>query len=83
MKAREVREEISTLSLEQCAKLLEAAVLDPAVCGYVVLSLFCGIRRAEIGWLTWDAGDLEHKTVIVAEKAAKAMRARSRRCVLI
>lgn len=81
VKAREVREEIATLSLAQCAKLLEAAVLDPAVCGYVVLSLFCGIRRAEIGRLTWDAVDLEHKTVIVAEKAAKATRARSRRVV--
>lgn len=80
-KAREVREEIGTLSLWQCERLLEAAVQDPAVCGYVVLSLFCGIRRAEIGRMSWEAVDLEHGTVIVAEKHAKATRTRSRRVV--
>jgi integrase len=80
-KAREIREEIATLSLAQCKKLLDAAVKDPAVCGYVVLSLFCGIRRAEIGRMSWEAVDLEHGTVIVAEKHAKATRSRSRRVV--
>jgi integrase len=80
-KVREIREEIETLSLAQCKRLLDAAVQDPAVCGYVVLSLFCGIRRAEIQRMSWDAIDIEHKTVIVAEKHAKATRSRSRRVV--
>jgi integrase len=80
-KVREIREEIETLSLAQCKRLLDAALQDPAVCGYVVLSLFCGIRRAEIGRMSWDAVDLEHGTVIVAEKHAKATRSRSRRVV--
>ncbi len=80
-KQREVREEIATLTLEQCERLLAAAVQDAAVCGYVVLSLFCGIRRAEIQRMSWEAVDLEHKTVIVAEKHAKATRSRSRRVV--
>jgi integrase len=81
VKAREVRDEIATLTLEQCERLMQAAVQDPAVCGYVVLSLFCGIRRAEVGRMSWDAIDIEHKTVIVAEKHAKATRSRSRRVV--
>jgi integrase len=80
-KAREIREEIATLTLAQCKRLLDAAVQDPAVCGYVVLSLFCGIRRAEVGRMSWDAVDVEHGTVIVAEKHAKATRSRSRRVV--
>jgi integrase len=81
VKAREVREEIATLTLAQCKRLLAAAVEDREVCGYVVLSLFCGIRRAEVGRMSWDAVDIEHGTVIVAEKHAKATRARSRRVV--
>jgi integrase len=81
VKAREVREEIATLTLAQCGRLLKAAVEDREVCGYVVLSLFCGIRRAEVGRMSWDSVDIEHGTVIVAEKHAKATRARSRRVV--
>lgn len=80
-KAREIREEIETLDLGQCRKLMEAAVQDPAICGYVVLALFCGIRRAEIGRMTWDAVDTTNGTVIVAEKHAKATRTRSRRVI--
>lgn len=77
----EVHEEIGTLTLEQCEKLLQAAVTRKDLCGYVVLGLFGGIRRAELGRMEWSAVNLRERTVIVAAAAAKKTRSRKRRVV--
>lgn len=82
--ARETQQEIGTLTLGECRRLLDVAWGkrdDPArgkLLAYVVLGLFCGIRRAEIERLTWDAIDMKSKagTVIVAAASAKTRKRR-------
>lgn len=74
--ARETPQEIGTLTLGECRRRLEAASARPGLMGYVVLGLFCGIRRAEIERLTWDAVDVRAGTVIVAGALAKTRKRR-------
>lgn len=73
---REAAGEVGTLTLGECQRLLLAARAAGWLLGYVVLGLFCGIRRAEIERLTWDAVDLRGGTVIVAGEKAKTRRRR-------
>lgn len=77
VRAREV-EEIGTLTVEQCERLLRAALGEPRMMGYVVLGMFGGMRRAEIERLTWDAVNLEERTVVVGARLSKT---RTRRVV--
>jgi integrase len=60
------RREMTTLSTEQSARLLEA--LKPTRCYWpVLLALTTGLRRGEILALRWRNVDLEDGTVRVAE----------------
>lgn len=74
----ERHEEIGTLTVEQCERMLKAALREPRMMPYVVLGMFGGLRRAEIERLTWDAINLEERTVIVGAKISKT---RTRRVV--
>jgi integrase len=74
----EAVEEIGTLSVAQCERLLRAAQGQPRMMGYLVLGLFGGLRRAEIERLTWDAINLKEGTVIVGARISKT---RTRRVV--
>jgi len=58
------------LTVEQCAKLLECAP-DQDLTAYVVLSLFAGIRVAELRRLTWDKVKLEQGVIIIDGSVAK------------
>jgi site-specific recombinase XerD len=58
------------LKVEQCARLLECAA-DHDLTAYVVLSLYAGIRVAELGRLTWDKVKLEQGVVIIDGSVAK------------
>lgn len=78
VKASAVGEEIGTLSVVQCERLLGAAMGEPRMMPYVVLGLFGGLRRAEIERLRWDAINLEERTVVVGARISKT---RSRRVV--
>lgn len=69
--AKEVEKEIKTLPVDQCERLLLAALRKPAIMPYLVIGLFCGVRPAEIERMTWSQVDLEHKTVIVLGRTAK------------
>jgi integrase len=82
-KARLTEEEIGTLTVEQCAALLKAAVAyrnqrngQQELLGYVVLGMFCGVRPAELGRMDWAAVDVPNGTVIVAGSHAKTRRRR-------
>ena len=76
-RARLVADEIGTLTLAECEKLLNAAV-GTRLLPYVVFGMFCGIRRAELERLTWDSVNLSEATIIVGAKKAKT---RTRRVV--
>jgi integrase len=65
------------LSVEQCARLLETAPDHDLLC-YVVLSLFAGIRVAELRRLAWDKVKLSEGVVIIDGSVAKT---KSRRIV--
>jgi integrase len=65
------------LSVEQCTRLLERAP-DHNLLPYVVLSLFAGIRVAELRRLTWDKVKLSEGVVIIDGSVAKT---KSRRIV--
>ncbi len=71
-------EEIGTLTVGQCERLLRAALGEPRMMPYVVLGMFGGLRRAEIERLRWDAINLEERTVVVGARISKT---RSRRVV--
>ena len=76
-RARLVADEIGTLTLRECEKLLNAAN-GTRLLPYVVFGMFCGIRRAELERLTWDSVNLTEGTIIVGAKTAKT---RTRRVV--
>ncbi|HTS18567.1 MAG TPA: tyrosine-type recombinase/integrase [Verrucomicrobiae bacterium] len=65
------------LSVEQCARLLEMAP-EYDLLSYVVLSLFAGIRVAELRRLAWDKVKLTEGIVIIDGAVAKT---KSRRIV--
>jgi len=65
------------LSVEQCARLLEMAP-EYDLLSYVVLSLFAGIRVAELRRLAWDKVKLTEGVVIIDGSVAKT---KSRRIV--
>lgn len=69
-------EEIGTLTVGQCERLLRAALHEPRMMPYLVLGLFCGLRRAEIERLTWDAINLDERTVVVGAKISKTRQRR-------
>jgi len=71
--------DIESFSVEECARILEHA--DAAGClPLVVLSLFAGLRRAEVCRLDWSQVNLPEHTITIAGKTAKK---RSRRVVSI
>jgi len=74
-----VGDEIGTLTLGECEKLLTAAV-GTRLLPYVVFGMFCGIRRAELERLTWGRVNLPEATITIGAKEAKT---RSRRVVEI
>jgi integrase len=74
----EAGEEIGTLSVGQCERMLKAALREPRMMPYVVLGMFGGLRRAEIERLTWDAVNLEERMVVVNARISKT---RTRRVV--
>jgi len=65
------------LSVEQCARLLETAP-DHDLLSYVVLSLFAGIRVAELRRLAWEKVKLSEGVIIIDGSVAKT---KSRRIV--
>lgn len=69
-------EEIGTMSVEQCGRMLRQALLEPRMMAYVVLGMFGGLRRAEIERLTWDAVNLEERTVVVGARISKTRQRR-------
>ena len=82
-KARLTEEEIGTLTLAQCEALLKAAAsYRHRVTGrswmlpYVVISLYGGVRAAELERLDWSAVNIENGTVIVGGALAKTRRRR-------
>lgn len=72
----EAGEEIGTLTVEQCERMLRAALLEPRMMPVVVLGMFGGLRRAEMERLTWDAVDLEERTVVVGARISKTRQRR-------
>ncbi|HUK83237.1 MAG TPA: tyrosine-type recombinase/integrase [Verrucomicrobiae bacterium] len=71
--------DVECFSIQECAGILENA--EAAGClPYVVLSLFSGLRRAEIVRLHWQDVNLSARTITVGSAAAKK---RSRRVVTI
>ena len=71
--------DVECFTVEECAQILAHA--DEAGCyPLVVLSLFCGLRRAEVARLDWSNVNLLEKTITVSSKAAKK---RSRRVISI
>jgi integrase len=71
------REEPQILPLEKVRALLSAAssYKDGAVLPYVALSLFAGIRPAELSRITWSNIKLDRGTIVIGDKEAK-LRAR-------
>jgi integrase len=65
------------LSVEQCARLLERAP-DHDLLAYVALSLYAGIRVAELRRLTWEKVKLGEGVIIIDGTVAKT---KSRRIV--
>jgi hypothetical protein len=55
-------EEIGTLTMGQCERLLRAALGEPRMMPYVVLGTFGGLRRAEMERLRWDVINLDERT---------------------
>ena len=72
----ETHEEIGTMTVDQCERMLRHAVTDPRMMPYVVLGMFGGLRRAEIERLTWDAVNLDERTVVVGAKISKTRQRR-------
>jgi integrase len=58
------------LSVAQCARLLEHAG-EYDLLSYVVLSLFCGIRVAELRRLTWDKIKIGERVILIDGAVAK------------
>src|SRR5262245_47208395 len=73
-KAKEVDGEIGILSVDETARLLEAA--DDTSLPYFVFSAFAGLRPAELQRLHWEAVHWGAK--LIEAKAAKAKTARRR-----
>ena len=73
-KAKVVSEAPGILSVNETARLLEAAT--PDVLPYLAIGLFAGLRRAEIERLDWSEIDFESGLIEV--KAAKAKTAQRR-----
>jgi integrase len=72
-KAKVVGEAPGILSVNEAARLLEAATLD--VLPYLAIGLFAGLRRAEIDRLDWSEIDFENDLIeVTAQKAKTAMR---------
>jgi site-specific recombinase XerD len=65
------------LTVEQCARLLERAP-DHDLLPYVALSLYAGIRVAELRRLTWEKVKLEQGVIIIDGAVAKT---KSRRII--
>jgi site-specific recombinase XerD len=71
--------DIECFTIEECARILERS--DEAGClPLVVLSLFAGLRRAEVCRLDWSDVNLTERTITIGGKTAKK---RSRRVVTI
>jgi len=70
--------EPQVLGSADCRKLLAAArdYNDGVLLPYVVVSLFAGLRPAEIGRLTWDRVDLKEGTITLDGSMAKTRQRR-------
>ncbi len=70
--------EPSVLAVQDCRRLLSAAreYNDGVLLPYVAISLFAGLRPAEVARLTWDRIDLEEKTITLDGSMAKTRQRR-------
>lgn len=70
--------EPQVLALVDCRKLLAAArnYKDGVLLPYVAVSLFAGLRPAEVGRLTWDRIDLKEGTITLDGSMAKTRQRR-------
>ena len=61
------------LNIEEVQRFLSAikGELDGKYLSYYVLSIFAGLRRSEVGRLTWDDVDLERKHIYVSAEVSK------------
>src|SRR5437867_5068758 len=73
-KAKVIGEPPGILSVNETARLLEAA--KPDVLPYVAIGMFAGLRRAEIERLDWSEIDFESGLIEVTAKNAKTARRR-------
>ena len=71
--------DIECFTVEECARIL-AHAQEAGCLPLVVLSLFAGLRRAEVCRLDWSNVNLDERTITVSSKAAKK---RSRRVITI
>jgi integrase len=73
-KAKEVDGEIGILSVDETARLLEAA--DEAALPYFAIGAFAGLRPAELQRLDWE--EIHWDSMLIEVKAAKSKTARRR-----
>lgn len=73
-KAKEPPSPVGILTVEQTARLLEAA--DPKILPYVAIGAFAGLRRAELERLDWKEVDLSTGLIEVAAAKSKSARRR-------
>src|SRR5947209_2255727 len=73
-KAKEVEAEVGILSVDQTARLLEAA--DDRSLPYFAIGGFAGLRAAELHRLEWEDIDWHQKLILVRAKNAKSARRR-------
>jgi integrase len=66
---------VGILTVAQCAKLLECAD-QFGLLAYVVIGLFCGVRREELERLQWDAVKLPQRLITIGADVAKLRRQR-------
>jgi integrase len=71
-------EEIEDLTLKECEALLMTGLRVPRFMPFLVLGLFCGMRRSELQRLRFEELDLDEGTAIAA---AKKVKTRQRRVV--
>ena len=67
------KEAPQVLNIDEVQRFLSAikGELDGKYLSYYVLSIFAGLRRSEVGRLTWDDVDLERKHIYVSAEVSK------------
>src|SRR5207244_13285326 len=73
-KAKEIDAPPGILTVQQTARLLEAA--SPELLPYVAIGAFAGLRRAELERLDWSEIDFDDGSIEVTAKKSKTARRR-------